>query len=412
MMTVVLGEVADRPVFSSGVGVCDRVRAVFSRQFRSAGMQRLVLAVIATMALLLAGYLLMRLPSRAPLVLGYISSLSGRFSALSGAGRDGAVLAVEHVNAGGGIDGRALRLDMEDDAFDPDTARQAVIHLKALGAVAIVGPFASAVTRSLVDTAQEQGMLVVSPTVTSDDFNSQDDLFLRVIPAADSFATALGSYCGATRALKTVSLLADKANASYSDGVIRSFSRGFLASGGRDVIVIEYDSRLSPSFQELAAKALALRPDGVMLVSSPLDTALMCQRLRILEPAVPVFSSAWGMSGEMVQSGGRAVEGIVSVVPFNPDSRDPAYLDFVAAFKERFGKSPDFSSMFNYEAVMLLVAALDSDAGARGEALKRIILDRKTYRGLQGEYTLNGFGDVSRPLYLLTVADGRLRLKE
>jgi len=106
------------------------------------------------------------------------------------------------------------------------------------------------------------------------------------------------------------------------------------------------------------------------------------------------------------------VEGILSVVPFNPDSRDPAYLDFVAAFRQRFGKSPDFASMFNYEAVMLLVSALETDPRARGEALKRIILDRKTYRGLQGEYSLNGFGDVSRPLYLLTVADGRLSLKE
>lgn len=375
-------------------------------------MKRLVFAVIAVVALLLAGHLFMRFPSSDPLVLGYVSSLSGRFSALSGTGRDGAVLAVEHVNARGGVAGRPLHMEVIDDAFDPVLARDAVSQLKAQGAVAIVGPFASAMTRSLVDKAQELGMLVVSPTVSSDEFNAQDDLFLRVIPAADSFATALGSYCGATRALKTVSMLVDKANASYSAGVIRSFSRGFLESGGRDVIVVEYDSRQSPSFQELAARALASRPDGVMLVSGPLDTALMCQRLRILDPAVPVFSSAWGMSGEMVQSGGRAVEGIVSVVPFNPESRDKAYLDFVAAFQERFGKSPDFSSMFNYEAVMLLVSALESDSGARGEALKRIILDRKTFRGLQGEYTLNGFGDVSRPLYLLTVADGRLRLKE
>lgn len=375
-------------------------------------MKRLVLAVIAALALALAGHLLMRLPARDPMILGYVSSLSGRFSALSGAGRDGAVLAVEHVNIRGGVDGRPLRLDMEDDAFDPDVARNAVNHLKTLGAVAIVGPFASAVARSVVNAAQEAGVLVVSPTVSSDDFNAQDDLFLRVIPAADSFATALGSYCGAARALKTISLLADKANAVYSAGVIRSFRRGFLESGGRELLVIEYDSRESPSFQDLAAKALASRPDGVMLVSSPLDTALMCQRLRILEPALPVFSSAWGMSSELVQSGGRAVEGILSVVPFNPESRDPAYLDFVAAYKERFGKSPDFASMFNYEAVMLLVSALRTDPRARGEALKRIILDRKTYRGLQGEYSLDGFGDVSRPLYLLTVADGRLSLKE
>lgn len=375
-------------------------------------MKRLVWAVIAALALALAGHLLMRLPARDPMILGYVSSLSGRFSALSGAGRDGAVLAVEHVNLRGGVDGRPLKLDMEDDAFDPDVARNAVIHLKTLGAVAIVGPFASSVARSMVNAAQETGMLVVSPTVSSDDFNGQDDLFLRVIPAADSFATALGSYCGGARALKTISLLADKANAVYSAGIIRSFRQGFLESGGRELLVFEYDSRESPSFHDLAAKSLASRPDGVMLVSSPLDTALVCQRLRILEPDVPVFSSAWGMSSELVQSGGRAVEGILSVVPFNPESRDPAYLNFVAAFRQRFGKSPDFASMFNYEAVMLLVSALETAPQARGEALKRIILDRKTYRGLQGEYSLDGFGDVSRPLYLLTVADGRLSLKE
>lgn len=375
-------------------------------------MKRLVFAVIAALALALVGSLFMRHPASDPILIGYISSLSGRFSALSGSGRDGAVLAVEQVNARGGVDGRPLRLDIEDDTFDQDVARNAVIHLKTLGAAAIVGPFASAVTRSIVDAAQELGVLVVSPTVSSADFNGQNDLFLRVIPSVDSFSAALGSYCGGVCALKTISLLADTANASYSTGVIRSFRKGFLESGGRELLVFEYDSRQSPSFQELAAKALALRPDGVMLVSSPLDTALMCQRLHILEPGLPVFSSAWGMSGELVQSGGRAVEGIVSVVPFNPDSRDPTYLNFVAAFRERFGKAPDFSSMFNYEAVMLLVSALETDPQARGEALRRIILDRKTYRGLQGEYSLDGFGDVSRPLYLLTVAGGRLSVKE
>lgn len=255
-------------------------------------------------------------------------------------------------------------------------------------------------------------MLVVSPTVSSDEFTGKDDLFLRLIPTTADYSAALGRHIARERGVKKLAVLVDTANAAYTASAARFTREGFLGAGGTDFAVIEYDSRKSPSIQALAAQAVGARPDGILMISGPLDTAIMCQHLRLAAPDMPLFSSTWGMSSELIENGGRAVEGLESVVPFDPESTAPAYQEFVKEFASRYGRQPDFASMYNYETVMLLARALDQVPGAKGEELKMIILSHNPHQGLQSPYTLDRFGDVSRPLYLLTVTDGRLMVRK
>jgi branched-chain amino acid transport system substrate-binding protein len=379
----------------------------------SESMKRFIWIGAALAALAAAAFWAFGSPAESkPLFLGYVSSLSGKFSALAVAGRDGAVLAVEHVNARGGVSGRPVKLIVLDDGFDSEVARQSVTLLADQGVSAIIGPFASAMARPMIAAAQELGLLLVSPTASSDEFSGKDDYFIRMVPTTAECSRALGGYCAGTLKLKSLIALVDKTNEAFTASALLNTREGFFSAGGTNFSIIEYDSRQAPSFSDLALAALALAPDGILLVSSPLDTAIMCQRLRLNEQAVPLFSSTWGMSGELVRSGGKAVEGIVSIESFDPGSQFPAYQEFVKAFSSRFGRTPDSSSMFNYEAVMLVARALERDPTAKAGKLKKAILESNLHQGLQGEYHLDRFGEVKRPLFLLTVANGKLAVKD
>jgi len=276
----------------------------------------------------------------------------------------------------------------------------------------VVGPFASAMADPMVETAERLGVLLVSPTVSSDVFSGKDDLFLRLIPTTAAYSRALGEHVSRKRGIKRLAIITDKANAAYTDSALEYFKAGFALGGGGRVEVFEYDSRESPSFITLAKWALKTSPDAVLMICSSLDTAILCQRLRLADKDIPLFSSTWGMSFELIQSGGRAVEGVESVVPYNPGSTKPAYLDFARRFRDRYGREPDYASMYNYEAVMLLAKALATKPDAKGKALRDIVLSLGRQEGLQVPYILDHDGDVSRPMFLLTVTGGRMTAQD
>ena len=372
-------------------------------------MKRFVLICLVIAALAAGTFLALRpLGGPEPLRLGYVSTLSGRFSARSMVGRDGAVLAVEHINASGGVAGRPLMLCVVDDAFDPELARKAMFDLHEQGVYAIVGPFVSAMAKPMAPLAKELGMLLVSPTVSSDEFSDDGGLFLRIMPSARDFSGELGRYCAAKLRLNTFTAVSDLANAPYVRSYEQGLREGFLTSGGQSFSTIEYDSRQSPVYEDLAARTLSTRPDGVCMVADPLDSAMLCQHIRLLNGSEPLFSSPWGMSGELIQNGGKAVDGLQAIVPYNPESKNPAFVEFKKAFTARFGLEPDFTSLFTYETVMLLARGLTSDPKATGRRLKSIILSQNPQHGLQSDYTLDQSGGVKRPLFLLTVKDGRM----
>lgn len=372
-------------------------------------MKRLAQIALALAAVFAALYIALAPQGGSqPVTLGCVASLTGRLAALSASGRDGAVLAVERINAKGGVAGRQLQLSVEDDAFDPAKAALAVAELSRRGASAVAGPFASAMAAGVIAEADRTGMLVVSPTVAADSFTGASPLFMRVIPAVGDFSSALGRHGATTRGLASLSVLVDIANAAYTTEFYRGLRQGFLKAGGREVRAVEFDSRQDPSFLDLAASALEGHPDALAVIASPLDTAVMAQRARQLDQAVPLFCSPWGISEDLVQSGGRAVEGIESVGPFNPVSAAPAYKDFEDAFVKRFGRQPDMAAAFYYESVTILAAALAKDPKATGERLRKLVMEGNPHPGLQGGIVFDAKGDVKRPLYLLAVQNGRL----
>jgi len=340
----------------------------------------------------------------APLKIGFIGGLTGRVSGLGVAGRDAVLLAVEECNRAGGLHGRQLVVMARDDRQDAVTAGSAARELIDDGVVALVGPMTSSVADVLHPLINQARVVMISPTVTANRFSDQDDYFFRMtrplkINAEKQAAEIL------RRGLNRVAVSVDIANAAYTEDLLASFRQPFEAGGGRIVAVERFRSGAEGGLLPLAERLLRERPDGILLLSGAMDTALIAQQLRKLGSSLPLFTSEWSFTSDLISFGGGAVEGLQSYVTYNPDSPAPGHAEFLADFERRFGYTPPFAAVLAYESTRLLIAGLERNP--RREGLKATLDGIGSVAGLQGEIRFNRFGDPERPTYLAVVRNQR-----
>ncbi len=345
-----------------------------------------------------------------PIKVGFVGGLTGRLSDLGTAGRDGVLLAVEEVNRTGGIRGREIALVAKDDRHDPDEARKVDRELIEEGVVAIIGHMTSAMTAAVLPLINEKRMLMIGPTVSSDEFSGIDDYFLRVMAPSLQEAVRLAQAAFSLKGAREVFAVFDESNASYSRPYIEAFGGELQRLGGRMVQTKSFSSGKEWRPGEIAGSILAAGADGVLLVAAAGDAAMLCQQLRKIGSGIPAFAAGWAMTDEFLRSGGPAVESAVFSHVFDRESQSPRYLKFKQDFSGRFGREPDFAAMYAYEAANVLFEAIAS-AGVSGP-LKETIIGKATFQGLQGDFALDRFGDAVRPRVIVTVREGRFATAE
>ncbi|HRD64848.1 MAG TPA: ABC transporter substrate-binding protein [Candidatus Competibacter sp.] len=337
-----------------------------------------------------------------PIRIGFVGGISGRVADLGVAGRNGVLLAVELRNRAGGVAGRQVELIIKDDEQDPEVAERVTRDLVAQGVVAIVGPMTSAMAMRVVPVANEAKVLVVSPTVTADDLSGLDDYFFRVIASTRQYASKNALY---QRNLRRVATAYDLGNKAYTESWLRNFRDAFSQNGGAIIRTLGFQSGGDTPFLPIARELLAAQPDGVLIIANSVDSALLCQQIRKLDPRVPIMVAEWGATERLVELGGQAVEGVTAPQLFDRESLSPAYQAFRQHYLERFGQEPGFGGTAGFDAANVVLDAL---AKRRPEqSLKETVLAIRHFEGVQNPLSFDDFGDAQRETFITVVRDGR-----
>lgn len=343
-------------------------------------------------------------PAPSPVKVGFLAGLTGRVGDLGVAGRDGVLLAVEEANAAGGLVGRSIELLVRDDRQDADTARRAVEALAGEGVAALLGPMTSAMALACVPEAARHGLVVVSATTSTNELSGLDDIFFRIYPASAQAAVQLADHVRARMGLSGLAVVIDRGNRAHTESWYQQFRAALEQRGGSIHAVLPFTSGGEPSFRALAEQAAAAGAEGVFVLANAMDTALFCQRLRLAGSDLPVITSEWSTTEDLLQYGGAAVEGLRFLSTFDRDHPALPYRAFRDAFRARFGYAAGFASTHAYDAARLLFAALER---TRGEpAALRSTLAGFTFAGVQSEIRLDRFGDAVREHVPMTVRDG------
>jgi branched-chain amino acid transport system substrate-binding protein len=360
-------------------------------------------AVAAVAALVAGGGLACRRAD--PVPLGLVTGLSGRHYDLGVSSRNGATLAVEELNAAGGIGGRPLELLVRDDRQDPEAARAAVRELVDAGVVAIVGHATSAMGEATLPLVDEARVLMVSPTISSSAFERRDDWFVMLHPSTAVAARVLADHAARAGLAGRFAIVFDLSNRNFTQSWHDHFSRELASRGGRVVASVPFTSGQVESYGALVEQALAARPDALLVVAGALDTASVAQQLRKRTATVAFFGTEWGFTGDVLAHGGSAVEGARFTQKVDLTGEGARFVRFQEAYAARFGRAPDFAAVMAYETVQVIAAGLRRDATREG--LRAAVLGR-AYEGLQEEIRIDGNGDTERRHYIMTVRGGRM----
>lgn len=340
-----------------------------------------------------------------PLKLGFVGPLSGHWADLGVAGRNGALLAIEKINASGGIKGRMLELVVRDDRNDPVTVKAVDNELIKSGVAAIIGHMTSSAAETALPIINKARIVMLSPTVSSTDFNGIDDYFLRINPANQGVARKLSELIATGTPIRRVAAICDLSNRSNTESYLTGFRTDFENRGGKVVSVTTFNHPGEPHFFELAAKLLQQKPEGILILASALDTALLAQQIRKQDKMVPLFTTGWSASEDLISNGGSAVEGIRFFQTFNQNDTGTAYTVFKESYRKRFGVMPSFAALNAYECILVIAEAVAvNDDLSR---LKETIIAKGGFKGVQATFVIDRYGDTVRKPFLMTIKDGR-----
>jgi len=344
-----------------------------------------------------------------PIHVGFVGGLTGRVAGLGIAGRDGVLLAVEEANRMGGVNGRQIVVSVKDDQQNADVARKVVEELINEKVVAIIGHMTSSMTANSLPIVNAAKKVMISPTAKSHYFTGKDDYFFRVTPSISFNAQKIATLAFREMGLKKFAVVYDANNRAFTESWIHEFRLPYEEMGGEIVVANEFFSGASDlSFLELAQGLSKQHPDAILVLASALDAAMIAQQLHKVDSHAQIFTAEWSFTSDLLNYGGRAVEGLISYHSFNAESRKPQYLDYKKNFIRRFGYDPSFASVLSYDATRLLLSALEQNPDP-GQ-LKQTILGFGAFPGLQSEIRLDQYGDVSRQLFETIIVNGQFKV--
>jgi branched-chain amino acid transport system substrate-binding protein len=338
-----------------------------------------------------------------PMRVGFLGGLSGRVSDLGIGSRNGAQLAIDDLNAAGGLAGRPLELVIRDDEQSADLARQRLNELCDLGVAFIIGPITSTSAVELLPSINQRRVPVISPLAGANALSSQDDAFFRVVSDTASSAYQQAEALLA-RGLRRAVTVGDAKNPVFSQNWVDSASKHFTAAGGVVVQSLSFEGAPGLKFVELAQQIARSGADCAIFVANAADSAVLAQQVRRLRASMVIALSAWAGTEVFPTLGGPALDGVMVTQFFDRFNATPRWLDFAARYTKRFGENPGYPGMHGYDAVQMGAAAVRA-AGRDGvlQALRQI----RELEGLQRKLRFDEFGDCIVPTYLTVVKGGR-----
>ncbi|THB70198.1 MAG: amino acid ABC transporter substrate-binding protein [Gammaproteobacteria bacterium] len=371
-------------------------------------MVRFKKTILALVIIALAAIsLLYLLPQKQPIKVGFIADLSSKRSQLGIAGRNGAILAVNEINAKGGVNGRNLELIISDNQAQKDIAARQASDLVKQGAEVIIGPLLSAMAQPIINAVKDKDMLIISPTVSTDKLTAIDDNFLRVIPHASQQGEALARIA-AKKQIGNVFIIRDKRNDEYTSSVSNAFK-----SNAKQLMIDVIDDisfEDSDKYSQFVENLIDIQPEGILFISSGVDAGRIAQRYKQKGGTAQMFGSSWCKVTNVHIYGGRAVEGMIIVDSFGNREKAARELAFDSSHQKQFGHKPNLPARHSYEAVQIYALGVAMAKTTETRKVKQSILEIDPIEGVADKYRLDKYGDVERKLSLYVIKDREYQL--
>jgi branched-chain amino acid transport system substrate-binding protein len=338
--------------------------------------------------------------------IGEYASLTGKEAAYGETSHKGIVLAIEELNARGGVLGKKLELLTEDNQSKQGESATAVKKLITREkVVAILGEVASIRSLEAAPVLQNARIPMVSSASVNSRVTEVGDYIFRVC-FVDSFEGAvLAKFAANHLQAKRVAILTSVSNA-YSVGMSKVFKEHFTANGGQ----IAVEQRYSEGDKDFRAQLTAVKAAGVDAIFASgyyTEAALLCVQARQLGLTIPIFGGDGWDAPPLIEIGGAAMEGTYLCAHYSPDNPSPEVQNFNQRYRARWGSLPDAWAALGYDSAFVLADAIQRAGSAEPKAIRDALATTKDFSAVTGNITIDAKRNASKSAVILTIKDGQ-----
>lgn len=290
------------------------------------------------------------------ITVGGVAPLSGGVAVYGVECKKGIDLAVEEINAAGGINGKNIVFVCEDDEGDPAKSVNAYTKLTTSNGVKyIIGSLTSGATIAITSLAQADGVVQIAPAATAVAVTEAGNYIFRACYTDPFQGKVGGKFAAANLGATKAAILYDIGN-DYSVGLKENFVAEFTANGGAVVAAESYNTG-DKDFNAQLTKIKTAAPDVVYLPDYYGTVALIAKQLRAQGITVPIVGAdGWdGLSDKNADD---------SVMPgyysnhYATDSDSVKVQRFVSNFKSKYGENPNAFAALGYDSMYMLRDAI------------------------------------------------------
>lgn len=343
-------------------------------------------------------------------VIGGLGPLTGTAATYGASVRNGAQIAVDEINAAGGVNGVQLALIFEDDEADSAKAVTAYETLMDKGMQILIGATTSGASVALNDVVGKDGILQITPSASQLEAVSVNPNAFRICFTDPLQGTAMADYAYNTLGYRNAAVIHNQDD-DYSVGIYNAFIEEFKKLGGK----ISEDVSFAKDASDFSAQMTKVAASDADFLFMPIYAEKAAQIIIAANDKnvdIPLLGSD-GLDGILEYLEGdnaKLCEGLVYLTPFVSTDSDPKVQSFTETYNKKFGKDPDQFAADSYDAVYLAAAALEktgcTDPATLDNAALVAAMDGITLEGLTGKMTFDSTGEPNKGAKVAKIING------
>ncbi len=349
------------------------------------------------------------------IIIGLVTPVTGDVATFGMSVRNAALLWEKQVNSRGGIQGRKVKILVEDDKGTPAETANAVSKLISQSKVLmIMGPVTSNCASAGAPIGQANKVPVLTPTGTNPEITAIGDYVFRACFIDPFQGRVMAKFAIETLKAKTAAMLYDIGN-PYTKGLAENFEK-FFTSGGGKVVVSETYGAGESDFSAQLTKIKKANPDVLWLPDYYNTVGLITRQARQLGIKKAVFLGADGWdSPELLPIAGESIEGGFFSNHFFAGSTQPAVVAFVRDYKSAYESEPDALAALTWDACAIAESALNASIKKVGKldraALRDALAATRDAQGVSGKMAFDENRNPIKPAVILEVKNAKFAYK-
>ncbi len=349
-------------------------------------------------------------PAPAVVKIGHVAPLTGGIAHLGKDNENGARMAVDEINAAGGVDagGTKVKLELvaEDDKADPKEGTLAAQKLVDAGVVAVVGHLNSGTSIPASKIYSDASITQISPSATNPRYTEQGfKTTFRVVANDNQQGAVLANFAATEMKAKTIAIIDDRT--AYGQGLADVVER-VAKEKGLKIVAREFTNDKATDFNAILTKVRAAKPDVVMYGGMDATAGPMAKQMKQLGIKAPLLAGDGVCSPEFIKLAGDAAGILTCSMAGEAVEKLAKGADFTAKYKAKFNQDVQVYSPYSYDAVYVIADAIKR-AGKADRAAITAAMPATNYPGVTGTIAFDEKGDIKGgAISMFNVKEGKL----